>query len=322
MDKILHITNGDSAVKLMDQARISGEILPWRDVLHDGPVPLASTLGELSQVRASFVADCGWGEYSEVLKGFQERDKTLEDIDAFDRITLWFEHDLYDQLQILQILDSICEFNNTNIPVSLICTNQYLGMLTPEAILALREYEQPVTGRQFELAARAWSAFRDSSPERWNELMYEDTSALPFLYDAVVRLLEEYPSHQKGLSRTEEQALTLIAAGEQQPGKLFVENQQLEQQIFMGDASFFLRLNNLIGAEQPLLILNESETISRSNLGHQRLSLTELGRRVLAGRENWLDQNTANWWIGGTLLTPENRWCWDSDQERIMKYNI
>lgn len=321
MEKVLHITNGDSAVNLIAEAGVSGIILPWRDVLHDGPVPLTSTLAELSQVRAGFIAACGWGEYSKIFEEFQGRDKILEEIESFMRVTLWFEHDLYDQLQLLQILDLTSKFNRINVPFTLICTNQYLGMLTPEAILALREHEQPVTGRQFELAIRAWSAFRDSSPERWYELMHEDTSALPFLGDAVVRLLEEYPSRKNGLSRTEQQALTLIAAGEQQPGKLFAENQQLERQIFMGDASFFNRLNKLIHAENPLLELNSGEQVSLAHFGRQKLALTELGRRVLAGKENWLDLTASEWWIGGVHLTPEHRWCWDSDQECMLKYN-
>ncbi len=44
MESILNITNGDSAVELMRKAGISGEYLPWRDVLHDGPVPAGLSL--------------------------------------------------------------------------------------------------------------------------------------------------------------------------------------------------------------------------------------------------------------------------------------
>lgn len=48
MESILNITNGDCAVSIMQQANIAGDFLPWRDVLHDGPVPENLSLAELS----------------------------------------------------------------------------------------------------------------------------------------------------------------------------------------------------------------------------------------------------------------------------------
>ena len=36
---VLHVTNGDSTTATMERAGITGDLLPWRDVLHEGPVP-------------------------------------------------------------------------------------------------------------------------------------------------------------------------------------------------------------------------------------------------------------------------------------------
>ena len=60
MKKILNITNGDSAVSIIEQAGITGDILPWRDVLHDGPVPAGLSLEALSKVRTQFIVESGW----------------------------------------------------------------------------------------------------------------------------------------------------------------------------------------------------------------------------------------------------------------------
>jgi hypothetical protein len=60
MKKVLNITNGNSAVKIMRQADIPGTFLSWDDVLHDGPVPAGLLLEELSKVRAQFIVECGW----------------------------------------------------------------------------------------------------------------------------------------------------------------------------------------------------------------------------------------------------------------------
>ena len=37
LQRILHITAGDSAGELLERSGIDGEILAWRDLLYDGP---------------------------------------------------------------------------------------------------------------------------------------------------------------------------------------------------------------------------------------------------------------------------------------------
>lgn len=54
----LHITNGDVAATVIEKAAIGGEVLPWRDVLHEGPVPAGLSLEQMSEIRAQFIADC------------------------------------------------------------------------------------------------------------------------------------------------------------------------------------------------------------------------------------------------------------------------
>ena len=67
MPKLLHITNGDYAAEKISTI-VSGNVLPWRDVLHEGPVP-ALRLEELSTLRAKFNAERGWGAEAGKLSG-------------------------------------------------------------------------------------------------------------------------------------------------------------------------------------------------------------------------------------------------------------
>src|SRR5512141_1110180 len=101
---MLHITNGDAAANVLRRAGITDPILPWRDVLHEGPVPSGLSLRELSKVRAEFIAECGWGRLEEVTRQFNVRDETLESSGADADVVLWFESDLCDQLQLCQVL--------------------------------------------------------------------------------------------------------------------------------------------------------------------------------------------------------------------------
>src|SRR5215208_2259122 len=102
---MLHITNGDSAACGIRETGFPGEILSWMDVLHEGPVPQNLDLGQLRTVRAEFIASCGLASLDEALSLLARRDKVLVESLSQEEVVLWFEHDLYDQLQLIQFLN-------------------------------------------------------------------------------------------------------------------------------------------------------------------------------------------------------------------------
>ena len=319
MRNILNITNGDSAVEAMKKADMPGACLPWQDVLHEGPVPDDLSLEELSEVRAQFIIERGWGTPEKIRETFTQRDDELKSVNEYEKVTLWFEHDLYDQLQIIQILDWFSENRPAEIQLSMICTDHYLGTLTPEEFRGLIEYEEPVTESHLKLSSKAWSAFRASTPAEWCELLNVDTSDLPFLEGAVFRLLEEYPSCTSGLSRTAEQALKVISRGDKRPGRVFAGSQELEERMFFGDASFWVILNELLASEPPLIVLSKGKKLTLPTSKGQELTITAAGLDVLAGRLNWLEVSNIDRWIGGVHLTSTNVWCWNARSRSIEK---
>ena len=100
----LHVTNGDSAGNTLRQTALGGAVLPWQDVLHEGPVP-AGPRRELLQARAAFLSACGWGSRRSILASLEDRDRQLvQALKDGQQVVLWFEHDLYDQLQLVDAL--------------------------------------------------------------------------------------------------------------------------------------------------------------------------------------------------------------------------
>ena len=322
MKNSLNITNGDSAVAIMKKAKISGKFLPWRDVLPDGPVPKGLTLEELSSIRSTFIVSRNWGTFEDIKQDFIERDNTLKSFEKYEKVILWFEHDLYDQLQILQVLDwfNVNVKNTENrIKLSIICTNQYLGHLSPDEMKGRLKFVEPVTEKHLLLSSKAWAAFREKSPKLWYQLLNEDTSAFPFLKDAVIRMLEEYPSSNNGLSRTAQQALEIISKGEKLAGKVFGLNQEREKQVFLGDSSFWVILQEFLDSSPPLLRFPEGKKLTLPSAKDQELTITPVGLEVLSGKRNWLQITSLNRWIGGVHIEPSNAWCWNSDSGSIIK---
>lgn len=312
---MLHVTNGDSVVASFKDGRIAGTYLPWRDALHDGPMPRRDSLEAESDVRAAYHAGQSSGpEYNRWRAGFAERDRTLASFADYDELVLWFEHDLYDQLQLLQILDWLARQDISRRRVSLIQIGEHpdipnfqgLGQLNGAQLAALLPTRSPVTTRQLAIGRDAWRAFGADDPTALVASTRRDEPEMPFLSAALIRLLEEYPSSHDGLTRTERQLLETIAAGTTKRKALWWASQQLETSCW-GDLSVYLRLDLMIAAPHPLV-----ERVDDDHVG-----LTTAGHRVLAG-DMRCDPREIDRWLGGVHLghgLPD--WRWDESARSV-----
>lgn len=302
MRRVLTITNGDCAVEAMQKAELTGDFLPWRDLLHEGPVPDGLSLVALSQVRAKYIADTipGAGNFETIAASFATRDKQFQSLAQYDKIVLWFDPDLYDQLQLLQILSELPVAVLDCADVSLICTAHYPGLLAPDELLAQQSMAQPVTKQHLQLATRAWHAFCAPTPDKWQALLTLQTDLLPFLPAAVKRMLQQYPALDSGLCRVGFEALKILAVGDKSEAELFALYQATESKPFLGDSSFYSIVNQLLVAE-PALLLDIEE----------KLSISDFGKQVLSGQRNALTAIGVDRWIGGVHLTQNNIWYWN-----------
>jgi hypothetical protein len=302
----LHVTNGDSVLYSFRKAGIAGTYLAWRDVLHEGPVPNAP-LEETSAVRARYLSLRGYGNPIKIIADFERRDATLRRAAEFDEVVIWFEHDLYDQLQLLQVLTALEEQKLEPERTSIVQSGEYLGTMTADEISPLLARRRTVTPATFASARRAWDRFTSSSPAELQACALEDAIGLPFLRPAARRLCEEYPWRRDGLSRSQRQALQAIAQGPATLGDLFLRSQAREEASFLGDTAFAKIVQDLHAASVPLIEGVEGALIP-----------TALGRRVLAGDADWLEATTINRWIGGVHLRGTNVARWDEDAARFV----
>ena len=325
MTQRLNITNGDSAVGSLSDAGIEGKIIAWRDVLHEGPVDASLSLEELSRQRARFIAGNEWDDFSHVSGDFVERDRMIQHLDYFDEVVLWFEDDLYDQLQLIQLLDFFSNGTADRKKVSLIVVDGYIPPLSADELQRLDAERSIVKPEQLALGKRAWQAFGSSDPSRIEKLLQEPTTALPYLARALTRHLEEFPSTVNGLSRSEREALTAIDDGFVTPIAAFLEVAKKQESIFLGDLVFFSYLERLSGKDHPLVTWRDGSPVVAPTAAESRdfvkgeMTLTPLGREVLAGKKDWQTINTTPRWLGGVEITPQSRWRWNPDTRQLVR---
>jgi hypothetical protein len=321
----LNITNGDSAAGTLSEAGIAGKIIAWRDVLHEGPVDSSLSLNALSKQRARFISERGWGDFAHVSGDFAERDRVIQHLDYFDEVVLWFEDDLYDQLQLIQLLDFFSRGSPRGKKLTLIQVDGYIPPLSPAKLHELDASRARVTPEQYALAQKAWKEFGSDDPSGIARLLGEDLSALPYLAFALWRHLEEFPSVANGLSRSEREALTAIEEGHTTPVAAFLEVASKQESIFLGDIIFYSYLERLSGKKNPLLTWSNGGAVVSPTAENSRefvkreLRLTPLGRDVLAGKKDWQDINTESRWLGGVEIEPGAKgWRWDPEH-RVLR---
>jgi hypothetical protein len=321
MAAALHVSNGDATD--LPGTGLASRVLYWRDVLHEGPVPAVGP-EELRRIRASFLAAADADDRNEGMAMFAERDRVLE-ANRHGEYVLWFEADLYDQLQIIQILARLVELGVPAQRVTLICIGEHpgiarfggLGELTAEQLrqLPATNAAARLTPAALDLATRAWAAFRAPTPVGLGAIAATRLGELRFLGEAFDRLSREYPATRDGLSLTERRLLAAVADGAADAGTAFYRAIARETRPYLGDTWAFAALDRMARAPVPLLDADPADApVDRMT----RLRLTDTGARVLAGDEDHVGLNGIDRYIGGVHLHGRKfPWRWDDGTESI-----
>jgi len=321
----LIMTNGDNAAQRIDALGLGDIVLPWRDVLHEGPVLPCDSLREQSVGRAAFIAGFADMPQADVARDFVQRDDVFLAVAGEDasRIELWFEHDLYDQLQLMQILDVLYrQFPKKD--VYLVQANFYLSEMADEDFKDLPQQAVKMTVGQKEYGAKAWRSFCASSPGEIEKVLAQE-APLPFVEKALDRVLREYPDAETGLPLSISYALSLLH--EQETAKIkemFHHMQKCEAAKFMGDLSFAHLVDTLITAPVAVLCGHGKSLVQLTECDYmdffdQTVMLSAFGHKIIDGQANNLDVNPDQRWIGGVQLSGDNMYVFDHKRDKIIR---
>jgi hypothetical protein len=322
MPGALHISNGEATDA--PGTGLARRVVYWRDVLHEGPVPEVGP-AELRRIRAGYLTGHESAGRAGVMRQFTERDQALA-ANRNGEYVLWFEADLYDQLQLTQILARLAGLGVPAERITLICIGEHAGIarfggLGELTAGQLRELPHTnacarLTPAALELATRAWAAFRAPAPDGLGAIAAARLGELRFLGEAFDRLSREYPAARDGLSLTERRVLAAVADGAPDAGTAFVRAQARETRPYLGDTTCFARMDRMADGPHPLLQLDPPGRPAARASG---LRLTGTGAQVLAGEADHIALNGTDRWIGGVHLHGHHvPWRWDDGTETIV----
>jgi hypothetical protein len=310
---------------LIESAGIPGARSIWADPLYEGPVPGGLTDSELLDVRARYLA--GTAEEAEVdpVNDLRQWREAIRRHESYDELILWFEHDLFDQLNLVQLLTWIRTCLPAEKTVSLVCVGSFpghpafkgLGELSPEELASLLETRQRVGEAQYSLAERAWEAFRKPTPEGLDRLRHGDSAAMPYLSAAITRFLQEFPWTADGLSRTERRLLRLAYPGSISLSAVFPRMHQEEDVYYVTDLSL-MSLTEALSRTSPPLLAFPSTRSDDGDMFREPVMLTETGRAVLEGRQDRVATCGIDRWLGGVHLQSDATvWRWDDLRQKM-----
>lgn len=326
---MLHIHNGESTAGTLRDFGFPGDHYAFKEVLMCGPTPAGLSQDDWFALRAKFLADEYELELDDALRDLHSQEQLLDSIAGHDEVILWFEHDLFCQINLIYLLDRLSRRPSSATRLSLICIGEFpgiddfrgLGQLSGEQLASLFDGRHDITESESKTAARAWAAYCSRDPRAIANLLNEGTSSMPLLQQALLLHMARFPSAKNGLGRVENRALELISRGPVDFKSLFPLFAKSEPVYGLGDSQFWSELKRLIESRNPVINVSgfdDKTGAFDSNQFHQaRLELTETGRAVLAGEQDFLELNRIDYWLGGVHLSNENSWRWDDHRGTI-----
>jgi hypothetical protein len=206
----LHITNGDAFSRYFSELGIKGTVITWREMLCEGRT--LHTVG----------TEAFWKERYEFLnKNYKVTKKSFIDLTLKqyrnlckqkqqDEIVLWFDSDLFCQINMLGVLSWLKTHRKyaqiaivSRAPSLEISTVKGIGELEPEVLYKLYENRIHLNQDDLEFADYAWQLYCSDNPVRIAQLSNYDSFNFPYLKQAISLHLQRFPSLKNGLNAQE-----------------------------------------------------------------------------------------------------------------------
>lgn len=309
MKSLLHITNGDSFTSKLQSLPLKGDIITWREMLCEGKTLCAVGSESFWKTRFEFLNK----NYKISKSWFVE--KTLKEYRSLcnhkqqDHIVLWFEYDLFCQINMLAVLSWLKE-HRRHAEISLVCSgredgsDKLLGLneLSDERLLQLYESRTMLSQDDIEYADYIWQLYCSDNPIRLENQLANNDFQFEYLNEALKTHLKRFPTIKNGLNELENHVLEM-AMNRKPKSKADLMGELLSDQGYYG-----------FGDSQYERIITSLKPLFNS---FNPVKLTKKGKEVLENKANYYSQIRDNQlYLGGSL---KYNFLYNTDTNRILK---
>lgn len=305
--------------EVFKSAGIPGEYISWREDLSTGRATDDGLQSRESwlDLRAEALTTAYELDAGQCRDELGAQEKWLDASLAGDEIVLWFEYDMFCQINLVYLLNWYERHSDrlplVSIPTIVPLLEKGLGTLEAKDLSELFRDRAPVSPTLRGLGHLIWRAYSSSDPAGLVDLLNSDENELPYLQRSLLCHLSRFPSVENGLNRVEIVGLELVASGKGSFGELFREFRKSEGAYGFGDDQLFNVLERMVLCRTPLLSANlpaGSQRTSNAFL-ETEFEITDAGRAVLARRADQIELNGIGHFLGGAHLTNVSYWRWD-----------
>lgn len=310
--RFMHVFCLEGPAQAHRAAAVPGEVVAWIEPLFEGPAPDGLSDEEFALVRAEYhVASGNSKTVGDNLHWQKQMNDALNRWREYEEVVLWFDQCLFDHVILIRHLDWFSRRDMGRTKLSLVYSRQDIG--NSAKIAPLLESRREVTAEQLALGTNAWKAYRSADPHAIEELISEDTSALPRLAGAMADHMRRFPSVKNGLDAVENAILRAVADREGMPAVNLIGGilaAGMGEYPYMGDGSVARLIKGLCSAPMPLLRVSDPGDLEPP-YGKGEVGTTSAGREALAGKLDWVQVHGIDRWLGGVHLEGrEVPWRW------------
>ena len=217
MDNIIHILNGDSTLPILEKSGIEGAIVVWREMLCEGPLSNDFASDEFWQKRYTyFETEIGVKRLDYFDKTIKEILK-LEDLSNYNEVVLWFEFDLFCQVNLLAACTYLLDNYVKKANYYLVCTGkekgkeglQSLSNYSSEDFKKLYANKSPLSKANLMFAKECWNVYAENDFDKLKAYNFNQSSKFEYLELAMNQHLKRFPS-TNGLNQIENKILKII----------------------------------------------------------------------------------------------------------------
>ncbi len=293
----LHVINGDGTAHPFQQSGLPGDVLVWREMLSEGWTPVADDFPAFWQQRGDFLArQYGLDRQKYETNVVQEVNKLLN-FSQYDEITLWFEFDLFCQVNLLYLLYFFSKQNLGNVRLTLVSPDSHpdllqfrgMGELNGAQLAALWPKRIALTPADLQIGGSVWKAYAAPSPETLKTCLADDDfGPFRFLKKALQHHLSRFPAPETGLGSVERFWLQALQADPSDDVAVMMKFWNQHPDFGFSD----VQLRRTLGELKTAGLVHENG----------QLSLTDLGEAVVTGRENYRNFAPCPRYLGGVEL--------------------